>query len=119
MADWGGARQGTPGKAYPQRTDLNADRAPADSAQIATGGQQPNPNYVPPDSIPSPRDITAYPQEPITSGMALGAGPGPEALSTFGAMPESEARKTLRALMLVSDNPDLRRIMARMDMSGA
>ena len=124
----GGAVQGKPGQAYPNRTDLQgavpvavapgqqygqraaqqaAQRAvpvsapPQGAPQSPTGnpapdlpaGQPPTPPQITPPGIgkgnaglglwthPSER-----PNEPITAGLATGAGPGPEALTGVGAI---------------------------------
>jgi hypothetical protein len=46
----------------------------------ASGGMAPAPQMpMPrPDDTPSLSDPTAYPDEPITAGLPIGAGPGPE-----------------------------------------
>lgn len=117
MADgWGGARQGTPGKGYSNRTDMLTNRAAAGSGPTAaSGGQavQPSP-MVGPDQVPSPRTPSAYPDEPVTAGLPSGAGPGPEALPMNVTQPNSEVVNRLRALILADPtNPDLRRLLAR------
>lgn len=88
----GGRRQGTPGKAYSNRTDLNTDYAPSTPTQTpASGGvavpgaAAPTAPDVPqtwtaPDAIPRLDDPTARPDEPLTHGMNMGAGGGSEVL---------------------------------------
>lgn len=57
-----------------------------------------------PDQTPSGTDPTAYPSEPLNTP------------STFGAVPQNAPDALLiRALMLQSPNPDLRRLVARME----
>lgn len=112
----GGARQGAPGQAYGNRTDLN-NRMPVEVAQNQTYGkaaeQRAAQGAVPMGSTPvaatpqapqAPQsetimgnmpqrqapvvapgtspflDATNRPSEPITAGLPIGPGPGPEAL---------------------------------------
>lgn len=78
----GGKRQGTPGKAFSNRTDLAQNYAPDATGQAAAGGMQrppQQPQYSPEDS-PMLSDPTQRPGEPITAGLPTGPGPGPEAL---------------------------------------
>lgn len=124
----GGARQGTIGQAYGNRTDLNASmpvqtatgqdygqaaaqqaaqRAIPVAAQPVPGAQQGSPAQgagpLPQPAQPAPTTVneqmaqqqqvypgelkwdhpTDYPNEPITSGIPMGEGPGPEALVGF------------------------------------
>lgn len=86
----GGARQGTPGKGYSNRTDLMSSTKPPATGEVnpaAAGGMsapppqgapQPAPQMPSPDDSPMLGDPTQYPQEPITSGLPIGAGPGPQ-----------------------------------------
>jgi hypothetical protein len=73
---WGGPRQGQPGKSYGNRTDLGVDRAPvaggAPSAPPAAGMQRPvsDPSQTP--FLSDPGD----PNVPLTAGIPSGAGPG-------------------------------------------
>jgi hypothetical protein len=117
----GGARQGTPGTAYANRTDLNrsmpietatgqgygvaaeqqaAQRAIPVASQPTPGAQLGNPAQGPgvvpqvpatvneqiaPELPAYPGELkfahpTDYPNEPITAGIPMGDGPGPEAL---------------------------------------
>ncbi len=81
----GGKRQGTPGKAYSNRTDMGIDYNMQQEATPAAGGVQAPREQQPmlqtyPEDIPNLTDATARPQEPITDGLAIGAGRGPEAL---------------------------------------
>ena len=87
----GGNRQGTPGVAYPNRTDLAADYAPqTGSTTAAAGGQEPVPTQPPPgmgspgpvysltpDQVPRLDDPSQRPEEPVTAGLG-GPVPGAE-----------------------------------------
>lgn len=74
MAEWGGARQGQPGKAYANRVDLQVDRAPV------AGASAPAPQGPPrPVSDPSQTPFLSDPGDPnvpLTAGIPSGAGPG-------------------------------------------
>lgn len=80
----GGARQGTPGKAYPNRTDLTAQAvrtAPSQSYGQATE-QAAAQQAIPLPQAPEPGASAFHrpserPAEPLTAGMPMGAGPGP------------------------------------------
>lgn len=78
----GGARQGTPGKGYGNRTDMltNYDQG-KDTA--ATGGMEPPPAEmaapaITPDDVPGIDAPTNYPNEPVTAGLIRGPGDGPQ-----------------------------------------
>ena len=81
----GGKRQGTPGKAYSNRTDMGMnydmqqDVTPAAGGMEAPTDQQPM-LQVYPEDIPNLTDPTARPGEPITDGLPIGPGRGIEAL---------------------------------------
>lgn len=102
----GGPRVGQPGKAYPNRSDLRAQpvrTAPGQvygqaAAQAEAQKALPLSQLAPPPSpnpapAPSPvlapplTDPTQRPAEPVTAGLPVGPGPGPEVLnlSTMGA----------------------------------
>jgi len=81
----GGKRQGTPGKAYSNRTDIGIDYNMQQDATPAAGGVQAPQEQRPmldiyPEDIPNLTDPTARPGEPITDGLPIGLGRGPEAL---------------------------------------
>ena len=114
MASRGGARQGTPGKGYSNRTDLNTARAPqAGLATAAAGGQTPPTSapavapqqFLTPDQTPFPTDPTARPGEPVTAPPNL----------PFVPQAPNPATSLVRALMMQSPNPDLARLLARME----
>jgi hypothetical protein len=77
MAEWGGPRQGQPGKSYGNRTDLGVDRAPvaggAPPAPSAAGMQQ--------QAVSAPEDTPFLstpgdPSVPMTQGIPSGVGAG-------------------------------------------
>lgn len=136
----GGARTGTPGKAYPERTDLNIVKplpvttgpspvygdaanlaraqqavpmAPPPSAAVPTLAGGGGPSAAPAPAGPPPADLhapTQRPNEPVTTGLPVGPGPGPEVLGS--AM--SPTPRTLGALLdrLSAQNPDLATLAA-------
>jgi hypothetical protein len=112
----GGARQGTPGTAYGNRTDLNepittvpnqaygkaaAQRAaqqavPMGASPVASAPAAPmsvEPNRPAPGTMPY-LDATERPNEPVTTGMPFGPGAGPEAL---GGRPQPRLSDQLAA----------------------
>lgn len=127
----GGSRNGQTGRAYPQRRDLTAQKiqvaggqeygkrqeqeeaqralpmagAPAPPAPPApSAGSGPLPGSFGPLTRPSER-----PGEPLTTGIPMGAGPGPEALSMsrFQANPDLEALAPyLPVLELMASQPN-------------
>jgi hypothetical protein len=107
----GGRRQGTPGRSYAQRVDLQAGAAavpiqvatgqqygmataqreaqralpiaappPPATAPPAAGGAAPAGRQVPPVQVIPLTDPSKRPGEPVTAGVSIGAGPGPEVL---------------------------------------
>ena len=149
----GGARAGTPGRAYPNRTDLNGQRAlPAQTAPgqtygaaqaqllaqrqvpmgapplalppgqsgamggagAAAGGAPPP--AAPPQSWPEPGSLGSLerpserPDEPVTSGAALGPGPGPESLPTGGQMTGGAMSGMLNRAAVASGSSALRQL---------
>jgi len=119
----GGKRQGTQGKGYSNRTDLAQDYAPGGNP--ATGGmdapatQQP---FMGPrigaDQVPNLGDATQRPDIPVTAGLSVGAGPGPEAMPPMPPDPSDPVRQVIQAMLLMGPNPDLVRVLARMDYEG-
>jgi hypothetical protein len=123
----GGPRQGTPGRGYGNRTDLLMARKPASANLDATGrpitGQAaPQPGQqapqITPDQTPTPTQPTMYPDEPVTAGLPIGPGAGPEGLASAPA-PPNPTIDLLRALLAKTDNPDIRRLLARVNDLGA
>lgn len=110
----GGRRQGQPGVAYSNRTDLLQNRDNAGSA--AAGGiaapaqQQP---MVPqmaayPEDSPGLLDPTSRPNEPVTDGLNFGAGRGSSAIpNTDPRLSETVAlKKWLPLLEPIANRPD-------------
>jgi hypothetical protein len=80
----GGKRQGTPGKGYSNRTDLqtNYDNEGMSAASGGTPVSKPSPQMLGayPEDTPMLTDPTNRPDEPITSGLMSGPGNGPEGM---------------------------------------
>jgi hypothetical protein len=135
----GGVRNGTPGTAYANRTDLQSVKplpvrtGPSavygDSANLARA-QQAVPMAPPPSGVPQsggggpsggsvpagppPVDLHApsdRPNEPVTAGLPVGPGPGPEALGPVMA----PTPQTLGDLLgrLAQTNPDVAYLQAQ------
>ena len=114
----GGKRQGTPGKAYSNRTDMGLDYMPMENAGLntpASGGVPPLSDTarqammsVYPEDIPNLTDPTQRPNEPITDGLAGGPGRGPEALQNYDPrnMETSRLKKWLPLLDPFADDPE-------------
>lgn len=131
----GGSRNGTPGVAYLNRSDLNAPKVAqprftgqeygqatqqAQAMQAAPIGQAPTDvealraaaagHDFP--MLPPMGAETANPNEPITAGMAMGAGPGPESLSPMMSNQTptqadlERMRRILPGLEAIADLPD-------------
>lgn len=91
----GGSRSGRPGEAYSNRTDLNASPRlapkanvgqPYGTAKAQEDAQTTLPMGPPPVSLSAP---TQHPSEPVTNGLSIGPGIGPEAIPSLA--PESSA----------------------------
>ena len=116
----GGSRSGTPGRAYSNRTDLNEQpvrTAPSAEygSRVASERQQ---QAAPLPQVPRPVPLMApsqRPGEPVTAGLPMGAGPGPEVLPTRGS--DNTVAK-LRALYQLHPSEDLRRLLARAEGTG-
>jgi len=74
----GGARQGTPGQGYSNRTDLMQNYDQSQSAAAGGMDMLGGPGMPSPDDSPGLGDPSMYPEEPITSGLPVGAGSGPQ-----------------------------------------
>lgn len=98
----GGNRQGTPGRGYSNRTDLmnNYDQS---MPTAAAGGMQAPPSPPIPDT-PGLFDPTGYPDEPITAGLSVGPGPGPE--RDTRKQETQNLRRWLPLLEIYLDRPD-------------
>lgn len=121
----GGTRQGQPGKAYSNRSDLAVKRAGQTGLNTAAAGGKvapPMPQTTPsapeqmpqtvapvtPDQIPRLDDPSGRPDEPITHGLALGPGGGVEAL---GTTPVDPSIATIQAAFANNPTRELRRAM--------
>lgn len=117
----GGPRQGTPGKGYSNRTDLDTNYNNSTSA--ASGGIKPSITQNPilpvyPDDTPNLMDPTNNPGESVTSGLKSGAGPGPESMSGFDPrVAETQALRRwlplLEPIIAQPDTPDSVKILIR------
>lgn len=94
----GGNRQGTPGKAYSNRTDMmtnydmEAGTPAAGGVKAPAQGAPVLPVY--PDQIPSLTTPTMRPDEPVTAGLPVGPGAGPEAMTNYDPrLTETQALK--------------------------
>jgi hypothetical protein len=118
----GGRRQGTPGKAYSNRTDLGVQYAPGEAAAggiEAPARQQPLMGpMIGADQVPNLSDPSTRPDEPVTAGLSVGPGAGPEALGPMPPAPADPVRLAIQAMMMVAPNPDLVRIMNRLSYEG-
>lgn len=115
----GGERTGRPGTAYPNRGDLTGKRVYGDgrtqeAVRTATPNTAPSQNVPtgppPPGSLVPLNAPTERPGEPVTTGLPIGAGAGPEALT--GAPVADDALYELRALAAQFPSKDLDRIIA-------
>lgn len=119
----GGRRQGTPGRAYTNRTDMmgNYDM---EAGSPAAGGIKAPAQVAPqmglsPDDIPSLSTPTQRPGEPVTAGLGFGPGPGREALTGFDPRVQETQRLAERwgPMMDILSNdpetPDSVRMLAR------
>lgn len=118
----GGNRQGTQGKGYSNRTDLAQDYAP--NGNPATGGTQAPVEqraFIGPaigaDQVPNIYDPSPN-QEPVTAGLDVGLGRGSEAIGPLPPNPTDPIRQAIQAMMLVAPNPDLVRVLNRLDYEG-
>lgn len=102
----GGARQGTPGKGYTNRTDLMTNYDQSAASPAAGGVEAPAMPMMAqsPDDTPNLAAATAYPDEPITSGLPIGAGSGPQRDNRLEET--AQLRKYLPLLEGYLDKPD-------------
>lgn len=125
----GGKREGAPGLAYSNRSDLAQAPRAAPSKRYGDGeasleaqraiplpsAPAPAPGAMPAAPAPMPGDVgfaapSSRPAEPVTAGMAMGAGPGPSAMmpavdpvvetlrAAFRAFPNAETAALLEAI---------------------
>lgn len=118
----GGKREGTQGKGYSNRTDLAQNYAPGGNP--ATGGMEAPREQQPlmgpligADQVPNIFDPSTD-SDPVTTGLSLGPGAGPEAIGPLPPIPTDPVRQAIQAMMLVSPNPDLIRVLNRLDYEG-
>lgn len=139
MADnRGGVRQGIPGTFHPNRSDLRTPGTPIGPSNLPKGqpyGQATQqaqalravpvapsnpssgtsvpaqPAQLGPGDVPGLGDPTANPNEPVTAGLPIGPGAGPEALG--GLMTQDSVELAIaKALYLEVPNPDLLRYIS-------
>lgn len=131
----GGRRTGTPGTSYQNRTDLNlAPKAAtglpygehkqliqAQQAVPLQSAATPTPSVSSPvtgagsPALPGQQDFTRgteRPHEPVTAGLPVGAGPGPEVLQAAVQQPPDLVGAQLRAVYQAFPNDDLLRVLA-------
>lgn len=125
----GGKRSGAQGKAYGNRTDLNTqapratsggreygEKGAAEARQravplpggggAASVGPPAGPTAAPPVPLTAP---SQNPGQPVTAGLGLGAGGGPEMLAAGGG--SGLLQDQLRALFRLWPNDDLARLV--------
>lgn len=124
----GGRRQGKPGAAYTNRSDLNSGartqpvrtvpggtygsvKAQAD-AQRAVPLPMP-PRLAPPAAIPLDAP-TQRPDEPLTAGLATGAGPGPEILGPVAPVNADPSLEVYQELYRAFPNNDIRGLIEQL-----
>lgn len=110
----GGKRQGTPGKGYANRTDLGLQPDMEKNTAAAggmTGPKSAEPMRLPvyPEDTPNLTDPSNRPMEPLTDGLPVGPGRGPEALTNYDPRLADTAalKKWLPLLNPLADNPDV------------
>lgn len=110
----GGKRQGTPGKGYANRTDLGMQpnmekNTAASGGMTAPTRSQPLPLPVYPEDTPNLTDPTNRPMEPLTDGLPVGPGRGPESLTNRDPRLADTAalKKWLPLLNPLADNPEV------------
>lgn len=119
----GGRRTGRPGVSYNNRTDLQgaqpvraATGQPYGQAQAQQQAQRavplPQQEFVPPNFGAFDRP-TEMPHEPVTAGLPVGAGPGPEILNPAGVADDYGSQ--LRAVYSLYPNNDILRLIEEMD----
>lgn len=132
----GGRREGQPGTAYGQRTDLQTAKLPIAAGPSQQYGQRvqqedaqralplgrapqvsgpPGERTAPPDVRVPPGGLgdilrpTDRPDEPLTAGVPFGAGPGPEALNLPPTLAENDVqhlRGYMPVLEFLASRPD-------------
>lgn len=136
-ANNGGARQGTTGTQYANRSDLRQTPTAATGQEYGKAGAQiaaqravplaaappvgPPPagppvaaGFATPEDTPNLTDPTRRPDEPVTAGMPFGPGPGPDPRSA----PMSDVEARLRALYAAYPTRELRELINQIDQGG-
>ncbi len=113
----GGVRQGAPGGSYPNRSDLAQGVRVAPGGQYGSGVQSANAQkamplpqqgpLAPPGSVPFDAP-TQRPNEPVTTGLPIGEGAGPSALT---ATADDDVAMKIQALYQQFPNNDLLRLL--------
>lgn len=110
----GGSRQGTPGKGYSNRTDLtnkydNAKDTAGAGGMTAPASAAPAQLPAYPEDTPMLTDPTQRPNEPVTDGLPVGAGRGPEALTNIDprVTETQQLKRWMPLLDPLSDNPEV------------
>jgi hypothetical protein len=70
---------------------------------------------VGPDEVPNLSDPSSRPNEPLTTGLPTGPGAGPEILNVGAPNP---VRTALQAMAVAFPNPDVLRLIDRLDIQG-
>lgn len=86
---------------------------PTPSVRPSQPTSSPRQTQLAPGDVPGLSDPTANPNEPVTAGLPIGPGPGPESLAI--SVPDSPELGIARALFLEYPNPDLRRLIAYLE----
>jgi hypothetical protein len=107
----GGRRRGTAGRAYSNRTDLSQDYnmqegSPASGGMVDLAAQAPGMPLVTPDDTPGLGSPTAYPDQPLESGLPMGPGAGPEALNDPRTEETRQLKRWLPLLNIIGDDPE-------------
>jgi hypothetical protein len=131
----GGARKGTPGKGYLNRTDLAVDysqgnaasggmqqpqQAPQQQAPEQQAPEQQAPSsFIGADQVSNLGAPTMRPDEPVTTGLMSGMGRGIEALGPMPPGGSNPVRVAVQSLIAISpNNPDLIRLLNKIDSEG-
>jgi hypothetical protein len=120
----GGARQGTPGKGYTNRTDLTSNYNNAAESAAGGGLETPSQQQASPgpqiyaDQVPNIYDPTSRPDEPVTAGLNVGPGGGREVMPPMPAQRVDPTRQILESMLAVNPNPDIIRLLNRLNYEG-
>jgi hypothetical protein len=101
----GGKRQGTPGRGYSNRTDLTSNYDQSENTAASGGLDAPSaPPGPSPEDSPMLLDPTQRPDEPITAGLPIGPGAGPQRDTRL--QETQQLKKYLPLIGMYLDNPD-------------